>query len=788
MRLLTKIMIYISLSTVILLTIQYTLSERLIIRNSEVLEMSYAKEGLKRALHSFFDENRNLGAIAINYAGWDDTYHFVSQAHIPPADVRYIQTNYPPSLFTSSRLNFALLFDNDKRVFLGKSYDFMKNEATGDSAAFIEELRGRHASFIEHADESSRKVAIIVVNGKPIVAVSDPILTSENKGPVHGSLVFGRYIDDHYIRYVSEKADMSLSYRIVNSSLKLPEHAVKMTVDSKELSYWAETDRDYIRSFAAIYDVDNNPVVVLECAQPRDFSKQALASIRYYSLYYALSGLALLVVVIIVLKRNVFHRMYRAVSGMNSIEREHNFSLRIAETGQDELSDMERTFNRMMASLERKQLEIYHQAHHDVLTGLPNRKSFFLMLEEKMDYGRQYQVPFAVLFIDLDRFKYVNDTFGHHAGDRLLVQAANRIKDCLLHGDALFRLGGDEFCVICQNEVDTTAIEKLIGRIKSKLDTPFHLEGQAASISASIGISLYPEHGTNGEELLLHADTAMLAVKDSGRAGYLWYSESIHAARKRRLTIENYLPQAIDHNELLLHYQPKWDLKRNEMTGVEALLRWNHSQLGAVPPSEFIPIAESSGLITVIGDWILRSVCRQYKEWQISVPGNTWSIAVNISGMQLLEPDFVERVRTMIEEEEVEPSRIEFEVTESFAITNFVEVSRVLMQLSELGILISIDDFGAGYSSLKYLCKLPIQIMKIDKSLVEQVYESVSHQVVLSSVIDMAHQLGLIVVAEGVETEEQLRFLRDQGCDRIQGYLVGRPVSAERIVKKDFAI
>jgi diguanylate cyclase (GGDEF)-like protein len=776
-----KIILYVGLTTFILLSILYLISERSLTSNYESLEFDYSKEGLKRVLLSFFDEYKNLGAITINYAGWDDTYNFVERKNIPDGNDPYITVNYADSLFESSRLNFALLFNNRKQVYLGKSYDFVRKERV-DGSGLINDLLKKHASFIEHPDASSRKQGIIVVGGKPIIAASYPILTSNNEGPVHGSLVFARWVDDNYIRYVSEKADTALSYKVVDAAFTLPANASTIVSGSQELPFWMEADASVIHSFALIKDIDGHPALLLEYTMPRDFYRQAQDSIRFYLLYFALSGLAFFAIVSFVLQRTLFRRLNRAISGMKRIEKKQDVSLRIAEDGNDELAEMERSFNRMMASLEAAQKEIVYQANHDVLTGLPNRKAFFAILEKQIDRCRVSQERFAVMFVDLDRFKLVNDTLGHHIGDLLLIEVAARIRRHLGKGDFLCRLGGDEFCIISSFGRNDWHIDRLVTGLQQALDAPFELEGQYASISASIGISKYPHDGPDCEHLLQHSDAAMLAVKEAGKAHYRWYNESIDAQRKRRLLMESLLGKAIDNNELHLHYQPKLDLRSNEAIGVEALLRWNSPQLGNVSPSEFIPVAEASGVINEIGDWIMRTAFRQFKEWQADdAKGNSLGVAINISGAQLLQPNFVERVRLIFEEEQVKPGHFEFEVTESFAITNFDEVIDVLTELRRMGFMISIDDFGAGYSSLKYLCELPIQVVKIDKSLIDQLNANARSRVIVSTIIDMAHRLQLTVVAEGVENAEQMSFLREHDCDRVQGYLVCKPVPADRV-------
>ncbi len=783
-----KIMIYIGMTTFFLLTLLYLISERTLLRNYETMELNNSREGMKRVLLAFFDEYRNLGSITINYGGWDDTYHFVERPKIPDPNDLYLTVNYPDSLFESSRLNVTLLMNNQKQIYFGKAYDFANNRPFPYPQSFIDALVHDHPALLDHRDENSRNEGLIVLDNQPIILASYPILTSDNKGPVHGTLVFARYLDDEYTRYISDKADMKLSYELTDSSFTPPGNSETLFGLGKEaLPFWTVTDKTTISSYALLSDYEHKPAVVLKFSQPRELYEQAQKDTWFYLLYFSLSGFAFFLLVFYVFRRTIFKRLNRAIVGMKEIESAQDFSLRIQESGKDEITQLEKSFNRMMTSLAHAQTEIQYQADHDVLTALPNRKAFFDHLEESV----RRSSPFALLFIDLDHYKLVNDTWGHQKGDLLLMQVAHRLKRCLKRGDFLCRLGGDEFCLMSEQPDNSIQIGGLAMEIKESLGQPYELDGQRVTISASIGISLFPEHGTEPSQLLKHSDAAMLDVKESGRNNFQWYSETIETVRSRRLLIEHSLQSAAANGELTLHYQPKWDVKLSCMTGVEALLRWTHPKLGEVSPSEFIPIAESTGLIREIGEWTLRSACRQFVAWQRETAGMSLIVAVNISGVQLMQPDFVERVHRVFSEENIDPRCFELEITESTAIEKFEKVVETLVKLRGMGFMISVDDFGAGYSSMKYLSQLPVQCIKLDKTLIDQLDNNERSQVVVSALIEMAYRLQIITVAEGVETLEQFRYLRDNSCDQIQGYLLSKPVPADRIpglAKADFPI
>ncbi|MDQ1913665.1 EAL domain-containing protein [Paenibacillus sp. GD4] len=773
-----KIMLYILVTTLILFSVLYLISENTLLENYKKMESSTMHESMKQSLLAYYDEYTNLGAIAINYAGWDDTYSFINRTPIPTPNDPYLTVNYTDSLFTSSRLNVVLLMNSRKEVYFAKAYDYAGFRPLNYPSKFIDALLKDHSAFLEQPDSLARKQGLLVIDGQPIIAASYPILTSDNLGPVRGTLLFARFLDANYIQYIAQKSDMPLQIKVVDPSYRPPAEAVPVYLPGKrDALFWTETDEDVNRGFCLLTDFENRPALVLQFEKPRDLYKEAQRSINFYLVYYALSALLFFLIIIIVLQKTLFTRLQHTVIGMNRIKNHQDFSIRLQESGNDEMTMLERSFNHMMASLQQAQTEIHYQAWHDTLTGIPNRKAFYQCLE---DYIHR-NIPFAVLFVDLDRFKLINDTMGHRAGDLLLISTAERLQDCIDADDVLCRMGGDEFCIITFRNRKASKVEHLAQVIKETIGSPFELEGCRTMISASIGISLYPEHGDTAESLLHYSDTAMLDVKEAGKNNYRLYTESLDTVRTRRLKIEQHLKTAIDNKELSLHYQPKWNLQLDKMTGVEALLRWTNPELGAVSPYEFIPIIESSGLIHDIGEWIIRAACRQYAEWQSRNPDMSLLVAINISGIQLLEPGFVERLQLIFMEEKAVPHHFELEVTESFAIEKFDEIIDVFLRLRELGFTLSIDDFGAGYSSMKYVCQLPIHIMKIDKTLIDQLKDNPRNQVIISTLIEMAHQLDMTVVAEGVETVEQLELLKSYRCDQIQGYYISKPVPPNQI-------
>ncbi|WP_413306788.1 EAL domain-containing protein [Bacillus sp. 1P10SD] len=416
---------------------------------------------------------------------------------------------------------------------------------------------------------------------------------------------------------------------------------------------------------------------------------------------------------------------------------------------------------------------IRHLAYHDYLTGLPNRNLLDNHLSKELDLTVYQNRKLAVLFIDLDRFKAINDTFGHSVGDLLLKEVAKRLKSSVLEKDLVFRQGGDEFIVIL-DDADRRIAEKVAMRILSVLASPFSLNQSDLFISPSIGISLYSEDGESMETLIKHADFAMYQAKKAGKNTFRFYSNHETVDDINPLLMEMDLHKAIERQEFILHYQPKINLKTGKVIGAEALIRWNHPERGMIPPSQFIPIAEETGLIIPIGEWVLHEACMQQKKWMEQGFSNM-VISVNLSARQFSQCQIVQAVKKVLEETGLEPQHLELEITESMT----MDIERTIITLQELkklGLLISIDDFGTGFSSLNYLKQFPVDTLKIDQSFVRELYNQTNDETIVKTIITMAHTLQLNVVAEGIETREQLVFLQQHLCDTAQGYFFSQPV------------
>jgi diguanylate cyclase (GGDEF)-like protein len=421
---------------------------------------------------------------------------------------------------------------------------------------------------------------------------------------------------------------------------------------------------------------------------------------------------------------------------------------------------------------------VEYLAYHDGLTGLPNRSMFSKALSQSISEAHRYDRRLAVAFLDLDRFKQINDTLGHEAGDQLLKEVATRLKGCVRDSDTVARLGGDEFVVLLPQLEDEKYAAIVAQKILAAAARPFSLMGQEFRVTASIGISTYPQDGLDEQTLTKNADIAMYQAKAEGKNNFQFYSEKLNANSLERLTLESSLRHALERNEFRLHYQAKRDIASGRITGMEALLRWEHPDLGTVAPMQFIPVAEETGLIVPIGKWVLRTVCLQSIAWQKQgLPA--LSIAVNMTARQFLDEQLLNDVATILQETGMAPQLLEIELNESLLIHDVENTMRILTGLKGIGVRIAVDDFGTGYSSLAMLQRFPLDTIKIDRSLMRDFLGTTDHTGLADAIIAMGKSLSLTVVAQGVETKEQADHLRAHACDELQGFYFKKPLPVD---------
>ncbi|MGR9116593.1 MAG: EAL domain-containing protein, partial [Gammaproteobacteria bacterium] len=500
------------------------------------------------------------------------------------------------------------------------------------------------------------------------------------------------------------------------------------------------------------------------------------------------------------LQRLVSEPILKLAETARHVSEVQDYGLRADKLSSDEIGTLVDDFNSMLSQIQlrdrelqkaRNELEekvqartlelteltqqLEHQAYHDTLTGLANRITFDDHLKLAIDQAKRHGQRLAVMFLDLDRFKVINDTLGHAVGDNLLVQASKRLSACLREGDTLARLGGDEFAVLLAQTRHGTDAAEVARKLIATIAEPILVDGYSLHVTTSIGISLFPEDGDRAETIVKNADTAMYRSKDLGRNQFTFFSVEMNARAVRRLALETKLRQAIGNGALSIHYQPRRATDSLAIVGVEALARWNDPEEGPIAPSEFIPLAEECGLIAAIDEWVLETACREMLTWCLN-PKINFQLAVNLSPAQFIREDLYEVISGVLHRTGFPGHRLELEITESLFGPGSIDPCKILERLRDLGIELSIDDFGTAYSSLSRLKQLPLHTLKIDRSFIRDLGKDPDDETLVRTIIAMAHNLNLMVVAEGVETEAQYGYVKQYGCDTVQGFLFGKPV------------
>lgn len=581
---------------------------------------------------------------------------------------------------------------------------------------------------------------------------------------------------------------VNLTWSLTRTSTGEPDYFIEVIEDITERKEATEQ----LRLFARIFDTINEGVIVTDSANNIVSVNPAFSAITGYSAAEAIgknprllhSGL---------MDKVFYDKMWQSIKKTGRWQGEITDRRKNGESYVEWLSistmkDERGEFSHHIAVVsdisERKAAEehMVYIAQHDFLTDLPNRMMLHDRLTQAIAHAEREQRKVAVMFLDLDRFKAINDTLGHLVGDKLLQLVAGRISSVARTSDTVSRLGGDEFAIMLPYIENTDDIAMIAVKLLASIAGPYMVDGNEIEVTTSIGISVFPEDGIDSESLIAHADAAMYQAKGSGRNNYQFFTREMNRRTLERILIKNKLIHALERNELFLLYQPQVDLQSGRIIGAEALVRWDNPLYGKVLPAQFIPIAEENGLIPPIGEWVLREACRQNQEWR-KLGLMKITMAVNLSVVQFRQKNLGEIIKAILHESGLAPSGLELEITEGVVMQDAEAAILLLEDMKAMGLKLSVDDFGTGYSSLSYLKRFPIDKLKIDQSFVRDLTTDTDDAVIVSTIISMAHSLKLKVIAEGVESAEQLAFLKQQGCDEIQGYYFSQPVSAEEFTK-----
>lgn len=775
----------------------------LLLNNIKTLENQYVSERMNQIKIGIDFELNDLKKTATDWAEWNDTYQFAEDGNQV-----FVDDNLGASFFSSLRL--------DSMVFLNQAGEFVfAQQLNGDSTALEpvpDAVKKQLRQLIgNNMDAGKRVQGILKVPGGAMLFATNPILTSDGDGPVHGNIVIFRYLNSTETDYLSKMIDQDI---VVEDAITqdtqeiLPKHTYEpSSVNVQDIS------AKIIRGTATLFDINGKPAVTVSLNMSRDMSMIGSSGIQSVVIALIVSSLIFTLLILHFMNQVILSRVLSMNRSIKEIG-EHDPTERLKPDGYcDELSGMTSEINSMLDNLQeshqqikdreyelrkiaeelqqevaerrKAQEEITYLAYHDHLTGLPNRLHFSEHLNHGIHLAKRTEKLLAILFLDLDGFKMINDSIGHLAGDLLLIEVSKRLKAMLRECDSAARLGGDEFVVMVENIGDVKAIETIAKKILDSFLKPFVLNNQECFITTSIGVAICPPDGKDSETLIKNADIAMYRAKENGKNQYVMCSEVIKNKVLETMKISNHLFRALERGEFEVYYQPQINCSTNLIVGAEALIRWHHPEMGMVLPGEFISIAEQTGLILPIGAWVLRTACTQNKAWQdAGYPGIR--IGVNLSIRQFQNHNIVSEVQSILTDTGFDPSYLELEITESIAMREQGYVLEALNMLRKMGIHIAIDDFGTEYSSLSHLKQLPIDRIKIPMPFVHGIDMGSKDKAITTSIIVLAKSLGLGVIAEGVETKTQHEFLTQKMCDEIQGFYHFKPMCSsefERLLK-----
>ena len=766
-----------------------------------ILEDKYIIENVERTKKEIFKEIEVLDTIVMDWAVWDNSYQFMIDKN-----PEYIKANLSEDTLNNLKINIMLFIDNKGNLVHGEGYDIQKKESVPIDEALLKYIKDH--SLLQNNDVKHRKSGIITLNGKDLILLSIcPILTSAGEGPINGYIVLGANFTEKKIADIGEE----LNSEIKLTFLKDFEYDRKFfDLKDDKIQIDAVSDQKIIgRAF--LDDIDGKHLLLLSIEKNRDINNIGEAGIK--ATLWLLLGLFFLfaIIITVILDRGILLRFQELSNDIRKIGEGKDLSVRLKRQNiDDELTDVSNEINGMLGALERSQLflsksesalkkaieklqdevlehqktqeQIKYIAYHDTLTGLPNRNLLNELLVHSITLAERNNKCMAVLFLDIDGFKMINDSKGHGMGDQILQEVAERLLKTLRKSDVIARHGGDEFIVIIEELDNCSGVELIANKIINCFQEPFHLENQDYFLTTSVGVAVYPADGQTPDMLIKNADIAMYKAKENGKNQYLFCTPVMKDVANETMELSTNLYRAIEKNELELYYQPQLSCHNNQIMGVEALIRWRHPVMGLISPAKFIPIAEKTGLILPIGEWVLRTACQQNKKWQEQGLPKI-RMGVNLSLRQFHNNDLLNLVESVLKETKLAPQYLELEITETIAMKEKSYIINTLNAFRQIGVSIAIDDFGTEYSSLSYLKHLPVDRLKVAMQFIRGIGIDHKDEALAKGIIVLAKSIGMNVIAEGVETKEQLEFLKNHNCDEIQGYYFFKPLIEAEMTK-----
>ena len=766
-----------------------------------ILEDKYIIENVERTKKEIFKEIEVLDTIVMDWAVWDNSYQFMIDKN-----PEYIKANLSEDTLNNLKINIMLFIDNKGNLVHGEGYDLQKKESVPIDEALLKYIKDH--SLLQNNDVKYRKSGIVTLNGKDLILLSIcPILTSAGEGPINGYIVLGANFTEKKIADIGEE----LNSEIKLTFLKDFEYDRKFfDLKDDKIQIDAVSDQKIIgRAF--LDDIDGKHLLLLSIEKNRDINNIGEAGIK--ATLWLLLGLFFLfaIIITVILDRGILLRFQELSNDIRKIGEGKDLSVRLKRQNiDDELTDVSNEINGMLGALERSQLflsksesalkksieklqdevlehqktqeQIKYIAYHDTLTGLPNRNLLNELLVHSITLAERNNKCMAVLFLDIDGFKMINDSKGHGMGDQILQEVAERLLKTLRKSDVIARHGGDEFIVIIEELDNCSGVELIANKIINCFQEPFHLENQDYFLTTSVGVAVYPADGQTPDMLIKNADIAMYKAKENGKNQYLFCTPVMKDVANEMMELSTNLYRAIEKNELELYYQPQLSCHNNQIMGVEALIRWRHPVMGLISPAKFIPIAEKTGLILPIGEWVLRTACQQNKKWQEQGLPKI-RMGVNLSLRQFHNNDLLNLVEAVLKETKLAPQYLELEITETIAMKEKSYIINTLNAFRQIGVSIAIDDFGTEYSSLSYLKHLPVDRLKVAMQFIRGIGIDHKDEALAKGIIVLAKSIGMNVIAEGVETKEQLEFLKNHNCDEIQGYYFFKPLAEAEMTK-----
>ncbi|MES2217030.1 MAG: EAL domain-containing protein [Pseudomonadota bacterium] len=816
MKLRNKALLALGLSWCIFIGVTYSSFYLYLLHNFLALEHSRTENDLSRIEDALTQNTISLASFTTDWSHWNDIYNFVTGT-----DSQFINNNMTLLAFQNSNICMMSIWKNDGTTLYGQVV-VDEGKAFKPLPSYFDPYISPHSFLTSWNNLNQTFHGFIHVNKQIMMVAAGAITDGSKIHPAVGTLITGRFFSHKILQSIVAATKVDLQLIVLEPDTLSPEikHALIKASNKPDGHYIKAINEKTLFTYIVVKDINGTPIGILKGVIPRNSYMAGLQAIHYYLATYLITGFLFSLLMLTLLRSLIIKRLEKLDEELTIISDKHTVTERVTDSGNDELSSVAAEINIMLDIIQASQEQLEHRvvkrteelhktnkklqeeiterksieqelmvnkehllrlAHYDNLTGLPNRVFFNEILNKALAHAARQNKIMAVLFIDLDRFKNINDAMGHSTGDLVLKEIAKRLESILRAGDVLARLSGDEFIALLNDIPQAKFASNIADKLLQVCAIPVKIDSHEFFTTASVGICIFPNDGKSLEDLQKNADMAMYKAKHAGGNNFQYFTKEMNAEAHEHIQLETHLRKGIVDQEFVLLYQPKLDLSSGKVTGVEALIRWDSAELGMISPTKFIPLAEETGLILQIGEWALREACKTGKRWQ-DEGFEPISVAVNLSPKQFRHKDIAKLVALVLKETGLPPEFLNLEITETAVMDNVETAIQRLTEIKKMGVKISVDDFGTGYTSISYLKRFPIDVLKVDQSFIKGIPKSTDDAAIVNAVIAMAHNLSMSVVAEGVETEEQMQYLAEHGCDVIQGYFISSPEPANKVV------